>query len=998
MNRFLVSGFFSPEKQDFVFRLAGLDALTPSSAKNFLIVVPNRRFGTLLERALLKSLNHPGLVLPSIKTIDDVWLSVIREKNPDLQFETRWQRMLLIRKVLSGSCAEMIRFDNPDGWLDYYHKSIQVYESVMDETGECPESLLENMGQDTGFIKQFETFYSAYRFLADQLNLVSRERLRFFLPSDTDYFSPFQSVLFLSLDEWIEDHWKFLVNNVDKPETVVFSVEVSDPTDTRQPFSVIHSSVFGGSWKLTRFEQPEPAKTKKLFRFDSIQEELEFIAGSIRSDLEMKREEQVVLHDICIVVKDRKRYLPWIQMLFHEYKIPFNLSAGFPVHQSSIVRFVSIILDLSTGISDYKNLRNFLLHPFISDNLTFRQIDEVYIQTGDHQYVNDWQLNLRKENNGKSNQAAPLAFERLESLKKQLSELNSCRNLSEWSQFLMSWVHSVLSANRATNRDILDFASWTAYQKVTQTFAELSSWKSGSLKLDKTDFRFLINLVLESMTWNEPVRNGVQILGPLEVKGYRFSKLYFTGLEQHVYPSTDKETMIFPVSLVKNIDQFYFMNLRYREWAEFETIMLNPTDELILSWSSNSTEDNQEPSPFVSLSGVLLSDDQPRVESLIPRKQFISSLKTVSGIPAFLNEKAHWFHHTDRLNGPGMFDGMITSDYAKAVWKGFLDDRNSTLSASAIDSFSQCGQRYFYERVLHIVEPEKFQEEVDPKDRGTWLHGILQEFIEQRNSNHSLSDWDLLVSLVDKNIPKEIDITRFLPSKLSEKLKNRAISPLSGFLETQTGLDLILAPALVEWSFGKENSTVPPLTIEIPNSRTFNFTGQIDRIDRHKNGLTVFYDYKSGDQAHVKKMAETGRSFQLLIYYEVVSRFKPLGSDVDWMSYFILTEPGNTPQSRLNPFFGTLEHMKILFPKARARKDFFKDHLAFLEFLDVSKENLLDQLRKLENGEFFHNKTAWMHSKKGFSCSEFCPFTGYCRKDEARIKNLHDQNGENDED
>ncbi|MBN8707555.1 MAG: PD-(D/E)XK nuclease family protein [Bacteroidetes bacterium] len=998
MNRFLVTGYFSPEKQDFVFRKAGLESLNPSSYKNFLIVVPNRRFGTLLERSLLRSPEKNGLVLPQIKTIDDVWLSVIRETNPDLQFETRWQRMLLIRKVLSGPCADLIRNEPPDGWLDYYHRSIQFFESVMDENFKLPETILENLGSDTGFFEKFDLFYQEYQKLATGLGLISRERLRFFLPDQTNYFSGFKSVLFLSIDEWIEDHWKFLVKNVASPETVVFSVEVKDPTDSSQPFSVIYSSVFSGGWELTRFQQPEPVKKQDLFRFDSVQNELEFIAGSIRKDISAKREVPLNLHDICVVLRDRNRYLPWLQMIFKEYGIPFNLSAGFPVSQSVIVRFIRIILDLSSGSVRYKELQNFFLHPFINDDLTFRQIEMVFRQTGDHQSVNEWLLNLDEKNNSQDSKVLRIAVERVGSLKTKLAQLNSCSTLEDWSRFLNFWVHSVLSGNRVTDRNILDFASWTAYQKVTQVLTEISGWKSGSLKLSSSDFRFLLNLILDSMTWNEPVRNGVQILGPLEVKGYRFSSLYFTGLEQHVYPSSDKENMMFPAALVKNIDQFYFMNLRYREWAEFETILGNPTDQLILSFPADSSEENPEPSPFVSLAGFSVKSDQADFGIQIPRKQFTTDQKSGDDLPLFIQEKTAWFHHADRLNGPSLFDGIVTSDHGKSVWKELVDSKFSSLSASSIDLFSQCGQRFFYERVLHLEEDEVFQEEVDPRDKGTLLHAILQEFIQKKQMGSSVNDWELMVSIVDEKTPDILDLKRFLPSKFAEKLKNKAISPLAGFLATQNELEKTLTPRFAEWGFGLKDSQFPALTFDGPGIRTFTFSGKIDRLDQHQNGRTVFYDYKAGDQDHIKKMTDAGRSFQLYIYHEATTRFKPLGSDVDWMAYFVLTRPGETPQSRLKPFFGTIDQLKGMFPKAGRRGDPFKENADFVSYLSASREKLISQLKSVENGEFFHNKTAWRESEKGFQCSDYCPFLGFCRKDEARIKNLHDQHGGSNED
>lgn len=998
MNRSLVTGLFSPEKQAFAFKKAGLDSLNPQTFKDFLIVVPNRRFGTLLERSLLHSPEKNGLVLPKIQTIDDVWLSVIRETNPELQFETRWQRMLLIRKVLSGPCADLIRNEPPEGWLDYFHRSIQFFESVMDENFTLPEIVLENLGSDTGFVRQFEVFYQEYQKLATELGLVSRERLRFFLPAQTEFFSGFKSVLFLSIDEWIEEHWKFLAKNVTSPETVVFSVEVNDPTDSNQPFSVIFSSVFSGDWDHTRFYQPEPAAARNLYRFDSVQNELEFIAGSIRNEISANREAPLRLHDICVVLRDRNRYLPWLQMIFKEYGIPFNLSAGFPVSQSAIVRFIRIILDLSSGSAGFKELRNFFLHPFINDDLTFRQIETVFRQTGDHQSVNEWMLNLDEKNNGQEIKVIRIAVERLDSLKLKLTQLNSCSKLEDWSRFLNSWVHSVLSGNRITDRTILNFASWTAYQKVTQVLSEISAWKSGSLKLSTADFRFLLNLILDSMTWNEPVRNGVQILGPLEVKGYRFSSLYFTGLEQHVYPSSDKENMMFPAALVKNIDQFYFMNLRYREWAEFDTILGNPTEKLFLSWPADSSEENPEPSPFVSLAGFSVNSNPPDFEIPIPRKQFTANSKSLEGLPLFIQEKSAWFYHTDRLNGPSLFDGLITSDQGKSVWKELVDSKFSSLSASSIDLFSQCGQRFFYERVLHLEENELFQEEVDPRDRGTLLHALLQDFIQKRQAGSSVDDWELMVSIVDEKTPDILDLNRFLPSRFAEKLKNKAISPLAGFLATQNELDKTLTPRFAEWGFGLKDSQFPALTFDGPGIRTFTFSGKIDRLDQHQNGRTVFYDYKAGDQDHIKKMTESGRSFQLFIYHEAANRFKPLGSEVDWMAYFILTRPGETPQSRLKPFYGTIDQLKSMFPKAGRRGDPFKENADFQSYLSASREKLISQLKSVENGEFFHNKTAWRDSEKGFQCSDFCPFLSFCRKDEARIKNLHDQHGGNYED
>src|SRR5690606_32790818 len=92
-------------------------------------------------------------------------------------------------------------------------------------------------------------------------------------------------------------------------------------------------------------------------------------------------------------------------------------------------------------------------------------------------------------------------------------------------------------------------------------------------------------------------------------------------------------------------------------------------------------------------------------------------------------------------------------------------------------------------------------------------------------------------------------------------------------------------PALVEASFGMEESGKPPLALS-RGGKTIEFRGKIDRIDvsgisgdvarsldRLGPGVTVrVVDYKAGSTAISRKEALEGRNLQLPIYALAVER------------------------------------------------------------------------------------------------------------------------------
>jgi hypothetical protein len=70
--------------------------------------------------------------------------------------------------------------------------------------------------------------------------------------------------------------------------------------------------------------------------------------------------------------------------------------------------------------------------------------------------------------------------------------------------------------------------------------------------------------------------------------------------------------------------------------------------------------------------------------------------------------------------GPGEL-GVAKSDSAMAVL------RSRVWSVTSLDSWLFCGIRFYYEYLLRLEMPEDFTTRLDPAERGTILHGILED-------------------------------------------------------------------------------------------------------------------------------------------------------------------------------------------------------------------------------------------------------------------------------
>lgn len=188
------------------------------------------------------------------------------------------------------------------------------------------------------------------------------------------------------------------------------------------------------------------------------------------------------------------------------------------------------------------------------------------------------------------------------------------------------------------------------------------------------------------------------------------------------------------------------------------------------------------------------------------------------------------------LNG---FDGQIASGE-----QVFARENQAGFSPSALQELAQCPLKYFFDKGLHLGEPDEplSRRSLSPDRRGDTYHAILKDFYEelyQKHLTHELFDsaaLDYLNRIMDRYLPLNGYRTYGIYAVVWELIVEDIREKLSAFVLE----DLHQLGPFTPQRFEQAVTTAP--TEELP----FRLRGVIDRIDVDETAKTFrVADYKS---------------------------------------------------------------------------------------------------------------------------------------------------------
>lgn len=966
-----------------------------------LIVVPNKRYKTLLERHIFDYLDNTGYFHPNMITIDELWLSLIHENFPNLLFEKKWQRELFVSKVLEANKSYLLESELTS-WISMLDKSIVFWEQRLPIT-EDNYYMNDWFGEiSSQRLSWFVRFYQQYVELSEANHLISRERIRKFLPEKTAYFNSFSTILFLSLDEWLVEHWHYLISQTSSIENVIFNLDTYSESILPYQADVISKLLSVGFEKIENNLTISEQRKTYFYSGQNRVDEVTHIAQQIK----YFHKQNIPFHSMCMVLKQPDNYLPWIQKIFNEQEIRFNYSAGLPANSTALTELNSTFIDILSGNLSAHILIKYCSNSVVGLKYLTRPIELISSYYGYFSTFKEWevieekiQIILNSENQAllrnyplaKFQKSLNVLFNVVHSIYTNYVRFQTAKNNSDRSTILKSWLMGHISYKKLQNHDIINFSSWTVLQNYLNMLDTVGEFNPNHIELSSGDYLHILKQHLGRLTWNEPVREGVQILGPLEVKGTDYDVVFIPGLHSKIYPEKKSDHLFFSKKEIAYFNEHVGLTNQILEYHEFIQLINKPNKVLYGTYSSTSEYREENPSLYFQLLIKDVSIEKCETNHSNDLRSFLLNNKKWD--LSFHNHRISYLKHIKQFGEMTEYDGVLKNQDAIKVVRQYYENKKRKISSTDFDKFAECGFLFLGERLLGITKDEEYTFDFDNKTKGNILHQIVFRFYTEHSINLLSYDfekaWSELVLITNQVVAEfsQTDNQTFMKQQLLSRLTDRHISPLFSFLKLEYRLREQLINKFAEYSFGDDDHSKLPINTQYGQ---FYLHGRIDRIDQIKDSNEyILFDYKSSEKKDTGKLIEAGKSFQFLAYAFAVSQL--LGS-VGGTFYYSLKKLYSKELEHLSDFWGSKEIYKTIRTRGRMgweRNDFDK-------WVSNIPNLLGDQINTMLSGIMLLNKTAYHHSK-GFECSSFCSLIDVCRKDEQRIEYLFPKDVEGDE-
>ena len=200
----------------------------------------------------------------------------------------------------------------------------------------------------------------------------------------------------------------------------------------------------------------------------------------------------------------------------------------------------------------------------------------------------------------------------------------------------------------------------------------------------------------------------------------------------------------------------------------------------------------------------------------------------------------------------------------------------SGLSASAIDSLRTCPYQFFGRVILGLRESDELEAELEKRDYGTWLHGVLHDFHRWRGEQPGTAETELMQRAAKAQTHKlGLDAAAFLPFSCTfERFVPRYLEWLRGH---EAGGAM--------WAEGEMEREIRPAVWQGGPLANVCLRGRLDRIDLESSdqGLALLLvDYKTGGVKGLKdKVAAPLEDTQLAVYAALMDAQGLPGLDTD---------------------------------------------------------------------------------------------------------------------
>jgi ATP-dependent helicase/nuclease subunit B len=213
---------------------------------------------------------------------------------------------------------------------------------------------------------------------------------------------------------------------------------------------------------------------------------------------------------------------------------------------------------------------------------------------------------------------------------------------------------------------------------------------------------------------------------------------------------------------------------------------------------------------------------------------------------------------------------------------------DAEVSASALEDWATCPQRYLFRHVLTVAATEAPGDalDVDGRDRGSLAHAVLASVVGRGLHRPPDQPWDEDDrARLRSELARRAEALRHRGALGRGVLADLRLDGLQASLLAALDLDDAnraeegWVPVAVEAGFGEREGR--PVAVHLPSGRTVRFRGRVDRVDEADGGRVRVVDYKTGSARRYVDAAGGGaaaaRLLQLSVYEAAARATRPAG-------------------------------------------------------------------------------------------------------------------------
>ena len=537
-------------------------------------------------------------------------------------------------------------------------------------------------------------------------------------------------------------------------------------------------------------------------------QEVAFIANYVKR---LHHELKIPLHDIGITFPSLEQYAPLIHEIFPQYGLPdnglpYNLSTGFQLSQSPLIRSFLLALEVPVLGFEVRKFLQLLSSPFFKapedKTVDLNAVKQLAREMRLTHFRGNWEKKLadrldylrsiletaidEDELEQKRIREKIALFEstkeRLAAIIETLQPLDKKQPVQDFRQRylqiltdfgFLNWYKEQNSHLTPIEKE-REYRAFNRFVKVLDQFSWIVSNLHGGQKLSLKEFQQYMSLLVSQAVYNvrEWANYGLQIMPRLEVLSVQPKVLIFGGMVEGDFPRPFTQDVFFHDDERQQLGLAATEDLLAQDRYLFYQILRGKSERLVFTYPRFQKEAAMVPSNFLD---VLLDQTNVRARADVPSRRFLLNQKELleqvsrripAGIsavetanlqrwqklnsqdPAHAEQLHFWIqrirdgYSKRKRNTFNEFEGML-AQYSEIVDQLQKRFSNAPFSITRLETFAFCPIKFFFKYLVKIEEEEELESGLTPLERGELIHGALFRFYsELREKGRQAVPWE----------------------------------------------------------------------------------------------------------------------------------------------------------------------------------------------------------------------------------------------------------------